>query len=251
MLCPHCGVQISDYANNCGMCGNCIDREQLYRQFMNKGDDALDHSLEASVVNYRKALEFIADKPEGYIKYGIALEKKGDRNAANMFLKAIGLDFKNDLAHNHIISLYDHYGKLQDIKNWYEKNRTAANSEIIDRYLKIIAGIERFKGNDAIKIKGQKGGEFVNDLAYSMKSYSMSNMVLLIVAGLGAAALAGLFIFKMDTTFIMLFAGAFFTAGLGTVIFTRMKKKPGKNRADEELNLMLKEYGKKNEKDIS
>jgi len=30
-----------------------------------------------------------------------------------------------------------------------------------------------------------------------------------------------------------------------------MKKKPGKNRADEELNLMLKEYGKKNEKDIS
>ena len=121
MICPFCGVQISDYANNCGMCGNCIDRRQLYGQFMKKGDDALDHSPEAAVVNYRKALEFINDNPEGFIKYGIALEKKGDKSAANMFLKAIALDFNNELAHNHLISLYDHYGKLQDIKLWYEK----------------------------------------------------------------------------------------------------------------------------------
>ncbi len=250
MICPFCGVQISDYANNCGMCGNCIDRRQLYGQFMKKGDDALDHSPEAAVVNYRKALEFINDNPEGFIKYGIALEKKGDKSAANMFLKAIALDFNNELAHNHLISLYDHYGKLQDIKLWYEKNRTDANSGAIDRFLKVIAGIEKFKGTNTVIIQPPKGGEFLNDFVYSMKSYSMSNMVLLIVAVLGAAAFAGVVLFKTDTSFIMLFAGAFFTAGLGTIIFTRLKRKSKKTNTEEALGAILKEYTEKKD-DIS
>jgi len=78
----------------------------------------------------------------------------------------------------------------------------------------------------------------------------MSNMVLLIVAVLGAAAFAGVVLFKTDTSFIMLFAGAFFTAGLGTIIFTRLKRKSKKTNTEEALGAILKEYTEKKD-DIS
>ena len=108
MLCPYCGSTIKDFVTVCRMCGKDIDREEQYRAFISKGDASMEISAAAAVVNYARATEFIGDRAEGYIRLGNAFEKKGDANAAALaYMQALQTDFKNEQAHNLLISFFE------------------------------------------------------------------------------------------------------------------------------------------------
>jgi len=241
MICPECGANIDSSKEICPLCEKRIDRESAYKNFIAKGDNFFNTgNFDKAILSYSKALDYFNDREELYIKLGNAYSKKMDKKAAHMYLKALILNFYNDTTHNLIISFYSYFNKLEDLKKWYEKNKANYDSQFIDKYIKIIDNILRFKNETSVKI-GQKEN-FLNLFFISMKEYILMNIVmglviLVIIAG-GIAA----FLFKVNIIYIIIFLGVFFLVSLFFISFTKMKSIKKKKGTQENLENLLNEF---------
>ncbi len=238
MNCPHCGAEISNDVEACPLCEKPIDKHEEYKKILSLGDEAFEiENTNQAVIYYEKALKLKSDSDEVYIKLGNAYNQKKDKRAAQMYLKAMEFNFYNDQIHNLLITIYQKYNKLGDLKAWYEKFRGKVDDSFIDRYLSIIDNIKYFKENTNLKVENKEEG-FFSDIFNSMKSYSMLNAVILIAAVLVVAAIIGVRVFKINTAFILLFAVSFFFISIITVLFTRIKdikKRKKENKSADEF----------------
>ncbi|MCX8093354.1 MAG: tetratricopeptide repeat protein [Candidatus Goldbacteria bacterium] len=178
MNCPHCGADTGNAITLCPLCGKTLDRDMAFKSFVEKGDLAVETGdIDKAIINYNKALTYKEGNEQIYLKLGNLYFKKKDKNAANMYFKVLQYNFYNDYAHNMLITLYSNFGKLDDLKNWYEKNRGKYEDGFIDKYIKIIEGIKHFSTRTDVGIKETKD-DFLKDMFESMKKYTVLNIVI-------------------------------------------------------------------------
>lgn len=242
MNCPHCGADTKNAVTICPLCGKTLDRDDAYASYLKKGDDFSDAGdLEKAILSYRKALEYNTGDEDTFIKLGNAYNKKGDKQAASMYMKALSFNFYNDKTHNMLIALYSRYGRLDDLKNWYSQNRGRIDEVFIDKYVKIIENVKYFSAKPDIKIPATKTDNFVDGVISSMKRYMLLNIVGgIAVFVLGLAVVAGV-VFKIDKTVIIAFSGLVFFAGVATIIFSRSRMKKKNDAGRESLEDIMAE----------
>lgn len=226
MICPHCGAELPRVVPACGLCGRDIDIRGIHESWVKKGDEALSFGEhDKAVSNYKKALEFTAGNEDIYLKLGNALNAKGDKQAAGMFFKALNYNFYSERAHDLLIALYTKYRKLEDLKAWYQKSAASADPEFIEKKIRIIESTIKISQEQLYAVpEFSESSGLGKTLIKSIKRYVIMNTVigiLLILVGGGIAA--GYFL-GMNTKFIIMFAGLFFTATLLMVFFYRLKK---------------------------
>jgi|ERR1035437_53850 tetratricopeptide (TPR) repeat protein len=232
MNCPHCGAHIDGNPDNCPLCGAYIDRQGLYAGFIKKGEEALGTpDYDKAMDYYQKALDTgYPPAADIYIKYGNAYDKKNDKQAAGMYLKALAFDFYNEHVHTLLIAFYDKYNRLNDLKKWYEKSRGTAGNEFIDKEIKVIDSIITFRQNAASKplpgdeAKQKQVERAIHRLGGWFKDYIMMNIVFGIVIVLMGIGIAAGLIFKLNFIIIFAIIGFFLLASIAVVIFLRRKK---------------------------
>lgn len=181
MNCPHCGAETGSAVTLCPLCGKSLDREQAFTSFVQKGDAAAENGeIEKAILNYNKALTYSEGNEQVYLKIGNLYYKKNDKNAVNMYFKALQFNFYNDYAHNMLITIYSRFGKLDDLKIWYEKNRDKYEEDFINKYIKIIDNMKHFSTKMDFGIK-EKQDNIFKDLLVSMKKYAMLNIVIVFI----------------------------------------------------------------------
>ncbi len=195
MNCPHCGADTGNAITLCPLCGKTLDRDMAFKSFVEKGDIAAETGdVEKAIINYNKALTYLPGNEQIYLKLGNLYFKKKDKNAANMYFKVLQYNFYNDYAHNMLITLYSRFGKLDDLKNWYEKNRGKYEDSFVDKYIKIIDNIKQFSIRPDFGIKETKD-DVLKDMFVSMKKYTLLNIVIgFVVLLLIGGMLAGTFL---------------------------------------------------------
>ena len=195
MNCPHCGAETGSAITLCPLCGKTLDREQAFNSFVEKGDMAAEiGDIEKAILAYNKALTYSEGNEQIYLKLGNLYYKKNDKNAVNMYFKVLQFNFYNEYVHNMLITLYSKFGRLDDLKNWYEKNKGKYNDDFIDKYIKVIDNIKLFSTKMDFGIK-EKKENFFKDMLLSMKKYTLLNIVLIfIVSFLIVGLLAGTFL---------------------------------------------------------
>ncbi len=165
-----------------------------------------------------------------YIRYGNAHDKKNDKQAAGMYLKALAYDFYNEHVHTLLIAFYDKHNRLNDLKKWYDKNRVSADGAFIDKEIKVIDSIIAFRKNapdalpvgDEIQIKRVQG--MIKGMGAWFKNYIMMNIVFGIIIALLGLGIAAAVIFKVNMMIIFAILGIFLAASIVVVIYIRRKK---------------------------
>jgi pentatricopeptide repeat protein len=237
--CPHCGADTRNAVTICPLCGKTLDRENAYNSYLAKGDDAFAAGkTDKAIMSYKKALEYSAGNEDIFLKLGNAYNKRGDRQAAPMYMKALTFNFYNDKTHNMMIALYSKYGKLDDLKRWYEQSREKADPVFVDKYIKIIQNVKYFSTQEDFKIPSPKPDGIIATLAGSMKKYVIMNIVIGIVLVVAGLAITAGIVFKVNTMFIFMFLGFFLLVSITIVIISRRgraNKKDGKKPTLEQL----------------
>jgi tetratricopeptide (TPR) repeat protein len=242
MNCPHCGADTGNAVTICPLCGKTLDREDAYASYMTKGDAAqAAGELDKALLSYKKALEYSAGTEDLFLKLGNIYNKKADKQAASMYMKALSYNFYNDNTHNMLIMLYSKYGKLEDLKRWYEQSRAKADPDFIDKYIKIIENVRFFTTKADIKIpvtnQDKLGGVFME----SMKKYMVMNIVLgIVLFVIGLAITAGV-VFKLNASIIMLVSGVFLVVSIAIVLFSRRRKTGKKESGAPSLSDIMAE----------
>ncbi len=181
MNCPHCGAETGSAITLCPLCGKTLDRQQAFTSFVEKGDMAVEiGDIEKAIINYNKALTYSEGNEQIYLKLGNLYFKKNDKNAVNMYFKVLQFNFYNEYVHNMLITLYSKFGKLDDLKNWYEKNRGKYREDFIEKYIKVIGNIKHFTTRTDFGIK-EKKENILTDFLQSMKKYTLLNIVLIFI----------------------------------------------------------------------
>ncbi len=224
MICKSCGAVIDKDLEKCPLCGNKIDKGEIFREFIEKGNAAFEMGdIDKAVLFYKNALEHGDVNEETYIKIGIAFEKKNDfKSARDMYFKALTLNFENDNAHNLLIGIYSKLNKLNDLKNWYESNAERLNYDTANKYAKIIENIINFKKQPLIKIAAGED-DLKTNLIKGLKNYMILNVVIGIVMLLLAAAILGYYVFKINGAYILAFAAIFFVISLSVIMYYKMR----------------------------
>lgn len=234
MNCPHCGAETGNAITICPLCGKTLDREKAFISFVEKGDAAEEAGeIERAIINYNKALTYSQGNEQIYLKLGNLYFKINDKNAANMYFKVLQFNFYNDYAHNMLITLYSRFRKLDDLKNWYEKNRGKYEDDFIDKYIKIINNIKHFTSDMDMGIK-EKQENILKDMFESMKKYTILNVVIgIIVLFLIAGLFAGTFL-KINPLVVFSFMLFFLFVIFIIVFFQRITyvKKIKKDKMD-------------------
>ena len=232
MNCPHCGAHIDGNPDHCPLCGQHIDRQGLYDSFIKKGDEAFDSAdYDKAMTWYQKALDTGYPPSAGiYIKYGNAHDKKNDKQAAGMYLKALSFDFYNEHVHTLMIAFYDKHNRLNDLKKWYEKSRGTADGSFIDKEIRVIDNILAFKQKiaelplvaDEVKVKRVEG--MIKGFGAWFKNYIMMNIVFGIIIIMMCAGIAAVLFFKADMGVVFSLIGFFLAVSVAVVVFIRRKK---------------------------
>ena len=208
MNCPNCGADTKNAVTICPLCGTTLDRMSAYNSYLKKGDDfSASGEIDKAVMSYNKALEYSAGDEDIYLKLGNAYNKNNDKKAATAYMKALTFNFYNDKTHNMLIALYSKYGRLADLKKWYEQSRGKADASFVDKYVKIIENVDYFSKNSESKIPASKNKGLAETLISSMKRYVIMNIVVVIFVLVIALAIVAAIMFKVDTSFIVLFSG--------------------------------------------
>lgn len=205
MNCAHCGAEMGSAITLCPLCGKILDRQQAFNSFVEKGDLAEESGdIEKAILDYNKALTYSEGNEQIFFKLGNLYFKKNDKNAINMYFKVLQFNFYNDYAHNMLITIYSKFGKLDDLKMWYEKNREKYKGDFIDKYIRIIDSIKQFSTKMDFGIKPKRENIF-NDMLISIKKYTMLNIVIgFIILFLTGGLLAGVF-WQLNPMFIFSF----------------------------------------------
>lgn len=241
MLCPECGAEIKDYLTICSLCGKMIDKEKAFLNFMTKGNEFFSSDeIEKAIIAYNRALDYKKDNEEIYIKLGNAYMKKNDKRAVSCYFKALSLNFYNDVTHNYIITFYLKFNKLQDLKSWYIQNKGKFDNDFIDKYIKIIDNTILFSTEKSIKIGTKDNGFFAN-LKESMKSYFMFNIIFGVTLLLLAVGLLFSYLFKINVSFFIIFAGIFLLTGLFFITLKKMKKIKNETKKQPDIEEILKD----------
>jgi tetratricopeptide (TPR) repeat protein len=248
MNCPHCGAEIENFSDICRLCGTSIDKGSVFDSFIRKGDEFFNlPDYDKAIKYYNKAME--ADHPSGpevYIKLGNALDKKNDKQAAGMYLKALSYNFYNEHVHTLLIAFYDKYKRLKDLKAWYEKSRASADEAFIDNKIKTIANIVSYRekaaetmGAQAEEFSHRKRVKMANSMISGFKEYIMMNIILgIAVVVIGAGMGLALFM-KINTMYVFAVGGMFFVVSAVILAFIRAKKiKEMKNKAQKPEDLL-------------
>lgn len=246
MNCPHCGADTKNAVTICPLCAKTLDRENAFLSYVKKGDDAYAAAeFDKAVMSYKKALEYSAGNEEIFLKLGNAYDKKGDKQAAAMYIKALGYNFYNDKVHNLLIALYSKYGKLNDLKKWYAASREKADPAFIDKYIKIIQGVSFFSASKEVRVPAPKKTGIGRTMMSSMKRYIIMNIVVGIFVLIVSLALAAGYFFRVNTSFLVIFSGVFMAVGIVIVVMTRSGKVKKKETGKQSLeNLMAEEIAK-------
>lgn len=236
MNCPHCGADAKNAVTICPLCGKNLDKDNAFQNFVKKGDDAFAAGdTDKAVMSYKKALEYSAGNEDIFIKLGNAYNKKGDKQAAAMYMKALTFNFYNDKTHNMLISLYSKFNRLDDLKKWYEQSRALADAAFVDKYIKIIQNVHYFSTQADVRIPAPKDEGLAKTLVSSMKKYVIMNVVVGIVfVVISLAIIAGL-VFKVNTSFIIMFTGFFMAVSIVMIIISRKNK--AKKKGNEKTSL--------------
>lgn len=182
MNCPHCGAETGSAVTLCPLCGKTLDRKQAFTSFVKKGDAAAENGeIDKAILNYNKAITYLEGNEQVYLKIGNLYYKKNDKNAVNMYFKVLQFNFYNDYAHNMLITIYSRFGKLDDLKMWYEKNRNKYKDDFINKYIKIIDKMKHFSTKKDFGRK-EKKDNILKDMLISMKKYTMLNIVIVFTA---------------------------------------------------------------------
>lgn len=227
-----------------------IDKQLLYSGFVKKGDEAFAASdYEKTIAFYQMALDTGLVRDAGiYIKYGNAYDRKNNKQAAAMYLKALSFDFYNEHVHTLLISFYDKHNRLNDLKKWYEKNKVMADAEFINKEIKVINNIIDFRQNAAVEpsavdLARQKQIEGILYKAGGwFKDYIMMNIVFgitFVLMGIGIAA--GL-ILKLDLKIIFAIIGLFFMISIVVVVYIKQKQIRNKRKDRVMLEDIFKEF---------
>lgn len=234
MICPHCGADTGNAITLCPLCGKTLDREQAFKSFIEKAEIAAQTGdIDKAIINYNKALTYLDGDEQIYLKLGNLYFKKKDKNAATMYFKVLQYNFYNDYAHNMLITLYSQFGKLDDLKMWYEKNKGKYDMNFIDKYIKIIDNIKQFSVRTDFGIK-EKKDNVLNDMFASMKKYILLNIVIgFVVVFLIVGLFAGTFL-QINPMIIFSFMLFFLFVVFLVVFFQRMSyiKKNKKEKMD-------------------
>ncbi len=244
MLCHECGAEIKDYFTTCSLCGKVIDREKAFKNFVEKGDEFFrSDEIEKAIIAYNRALDYQKDNEDLYIKLGNAYMKKNDKQAATYYLKALSLNFYNDVTHNYLIAFYSKFNKLEDLKSWYIKNKERFDNEFINKYIKIIDNTILFTTEKKIKIGTEDNG-FWCELKKSMRMYLMFNIIFGVVFLLLVVGLLFSYFLKINVSFFLVFAGMFLIMGIFFITFKKMENL--KKKKDKHINIedFLKETKK-------
>lgn len=245
MNCPYCGADTKNAVTICPLCGKTLDRDGAYLSFLKKGDDLLaSGDAGKAVLSYRKALEYTAGTEEIYIRIGNAYNKMNDKQAAGMYMKALSFNFYNDQTHNYLISLYSRHGRLDDLRRWYEQSREKADRDFIDKHIKIIDNIKYFSTQAGIRIPGGRDDGLAKLLVSGMKRYMMMNIIGGILAVVVAIAVAAGIFLKMNTSFLIMFAGFFLALSIVIMFYISGKARKKKERTAKSLEEYMKEEGK-------
>jgi tetratricopeptide (TPR) repeat protein len=233
MNCPHCGADTKNAVTICPLCGKTLDRENAFESYIKKGDDAYAaDELDKAIISYRKALEYSAGSEDLYLKMGNIYNKKNDKQAASMYMKALAFNFYNDRIHSMLITLYSKYRKLDDLKKWYEQSRGKADPAFIDKYIKIIENVNFFSSQTGDRKPVSKTGGMAEMFFLSMKKYVIMNIVAGIVFFIVALAIVAGIVFKINIAFIFIFSGTFLVVSIVMVFISRrgksVKKETGK-----------------------
>ncbi|MCE5300984.1 MAG: hypothetical protein LLG37_08975 [Spirochaetia bacterium] len=228
MNCPHCGGVLEQNQETCSLCGTLIDSRDIYNNLVRRGTEAYEMSeFEKACTYYNKAYETGLYDAELCVRLGMVLDKKNDRRAAGMFLKALSFDFYNEHVHNLLIGFYDKYRRLSDLKTWYEKSRGSVEDAFIDKQITIINNLIKFREQApsgperAHSTAGETAGHF---LLNSFKQYIMMNVVLGVVLLLIGIAVAIGWIFKVNVMVIVVFAVFILLAGMAFMVMARVRK---------------------------
>ena len=231
MICPHCGADIENGSSSCPLCGEEINKEKEYKKFVLKGDGALEGGRpEAAIGFYEKALQITGGSEESYIKLGNAYNKKRDRKAAGIYFKALKCNFYNEHVHNLLISIYDKYNRLPDLKAWYEESGKSSDPEFTEKFINIIDNIGRFKKEGGAPESEKKSSE---GLMSYIKKYGMMNAALIVFAVIMAGALIAGVVFKTDPSVMLLFGMGFFIASIFIISYINIKKVKKKKKDKE------------------
>jgi hypothetical protein len=245
MNCPHCGADTKNAVTLCPLCGKTLDREMAYAGFVSKADDALAaEDYDKAIISYRKALEYSQGTEDIYLKLAAAYNKKGDKQAASMYMKALTFNFYNEHTHNMLIALYSRYGRLDDLQKWYEQSRDKADPEFIDKHIKIIKNVKYFSYEAPVKIPASKPDNFLESFMLSMKKYVILNIVMGIIGLVATLAIIAAVVFKVNTTYIVMSAGVFIMATITILLMTRKKRGVKKDAGQATLEAMMAEIKK-------
>jgi tetratricopeptide (TPR) repeat protein len=252
MDCPHCGAEVNADLDICPLCGAGIDKAQLRKDVIKKGDAAYKTgNYDMAIIFYKKAFDLnTGGDAELCIKCGNAYDKKDDKQAVEMYLKALSYDFYNERAHNLLILFYDRHNRLKDLENWYEKNRGGADGAFIDRQIRTINGIISFRQKlpaMADEVRQKKAEKMVSSFTAGFKHYIIMNIVLGVIAVLMAVAVAFAIIFKLNMIIVFSIIGFFLVLSVAAIFYlNRRKSKENKGKTLVSIEDIYREYTGKN-----
>jgi tetratricopeptide (TPR) repeat protein len=250
MICPHCGAETGNAITLCPLCGKELDREQAFISFVQKGDNAAEiDDVDKAILNYNKALTYSEGNGQIYVKLGNLYFKKNDKNAVNVYLKALQFNFYNEYVHNMLITLYSRFNKLDDLKTWYEKNRGKYREDFINKYVGIIDNTKSFSAKKDFGIK-EKHGNVFKDFLISMKKYMLLNVVLCIVTVLLIAGLLSAVFLHLNPFIVFSFMLFFLFVIFVIVLFQRISQINKKKKEKIDFSDLLgQDLDKKNKND--
>jgi len=247
MICKNCGAEMGTAPDKCPLCGAPVDKEGLFREFSEKGDGYFftgDYGRAAAF--YQEALDtgHPADT-EIYIKYGTALDKKNDRRAAAMYLRAISADFYNERAHALLITCYDSHNKLPELKKWYEKSGAGYDAGFVEKQVKIIDAMINFRANPSVtvpdKVSAAPAG-LIKAAGGWFKRYIIINIVLSVVFLILAAGAAMFYFLKVNIIFSAAICVVFLRAGAPVVLWIRRRRARDAKNKTARLQEILDEF---------
>jgi len=226
--CPHCGADTKNAVTLCPLCGKTLDRGSAYAGFVAKADAAAGAGeYEKAAIAYNKALEYAAGTEDVYLKLASAYTKLGSAKAANAYMKALSCNFYNDTTHNMLISLYTRFGKLDELKKWYEQSRPRVDPVFADKYIKIIDNVKLFSSEKSARIPASKNTDYAAALVFGLKKYAMMNLVLGLVVIVASVAVGAAVFMGVNTNFVLMFSVFFiFVSVIVSLAAKRKKKKP-------------------------
>jgi len=246
MICQACGAVIDKEVDKCPLCGNKIDKIELFRGYIEKGNAAYEAGdSNKAIMFYKNALEHGDVSEETYIKIGLAHEKNGDmKSARDMYFKALTINFENDNAHNLLIGIYGKLNKLGDLRNWYQSSMSKFPENTVNRYIKIIGNIINFKSQPPVKIEIKDDG-IKSDLLKGIKSYMIFNLVIGAATLLLGAGFVGYYVFKINIAYIITFTSVFFAVSLGVLFYYKIRNINKKKANQPDIEDLLKDVKEK------